>query len=76
MAKDVLVVICGVVLSAAAGLLVGRLWLLRRGRARFAVPDRPQPDLSKTLEREAAASARAAEDVEAQSRATSLEREA
>jgi hypothetical protein len=75
-AKDVLVVICGAVLSGAAGLLVGRLWVLRRGRERAAAAERPQPDLSETLEREAAATARAAEDVEAHSRQTALEREA
>jgi len=63
-ARDVLIVIGGAVLSAAAGLLVGRLWVLRRRRGIVQRLAGRRPDLAETLEQKAAAAARTPDDVE------------
>jgi hypothetical protein len=63
-ARDVLIVIGGAVLSAGAGLLVGRLWVLRRRRAIVQPATDRRPDLAETLEHEAAATARTPDDAE------------
>jgi hypothetical protein len=75
-ARDVLIVVSGAVLSAGTGLLVGRLWVLMRRRGHQQPAGEQPPDLVETLEREAAASGRAAEDVEAHLSGRTLEPEA
>jgi hypothetical protein len=63
-ARDVLIVFGGAMLSAGAGLLVGRLWVTRRRRGIVQPEADRRPDLADALELEAAAAARASDDVE------------
>ena len=64
MARDVLIVIGGAVLSAGAGLLVGRLWVARRRRGIVQPAADRRPDLVEALEQEAATAARTPDEVE------------
>jgi hypothetical protein len=64
-ARDLLIVVGGAALSACTGLLVGRLWVLRRRRTIERPAADRRADLAETLKREAAASIQARDDVEA-----------